>query len=95
MILDTVQAMDRTYIDHGILLVDQRRGERAFMEKLKKDLRASAGSRGNADFSKIAARPDHRDDTQLIQIADMFAGDVRRHEGDIGQRLGNICTVRT
>ncbi|MGN6483689.1 MAG: DUF3800 domain-containing protein, partial [Thermomicrobiales bacterium] len=77
-----------------IMLVDQRRDEKNFIGHLRRDLRAVTNEMGIAGFAKIAPRPDHRDDTQMIQIADMFAGDVRRNRGSFLHHLSSITIVK-
>jgi hypothetical protein len=81
-ISNAVVAMNTQHITHGILMVDQRRDEKNFIGHLRRGLRVTVRHMEIDGFAKIVPRPDDRDDTQLIQIADMFAGDVRRGGGD-------------
>lgn len=91
---DAVNAMNVQHIEQGILIVDQRRDEKNFVGHLRRDLRAVTKQMEIAGFAKIVPRPDDRDDTQLIQIADMFAGAIRRSEGISTPHLKNAIIVR-
>lgn len=91
---DAVNAMDIQYIAHGVLMVDQRRDEKNFIGHLRRDLRAVTKQMEVEGFAKIVPRPDDRDDTQLIQIADMFAGAIRRSGGIATPNPENSIIVR-
>lgn len=93
-IIDTVKEMEVSHVDHGILMVDQRRDEKNFIGHLRKDLRIATKGMGVPRFAKVVPRPDHRDDTQLIQIADMFAGQVRRAQGQSDRNWGGITIIQ-
>jgi hypothetical protein len=41
-------------------------------------------------FKNVKARPDHRSDSSIIQVADMIAGEVRVNGGKLGPNLASI-----
>jgi hypothetical protein len=81
-IVDLVDCLPEHLVGGQKLLVDQHRGEKGFIRDLTRDLRGSQRLVGRASFAKVVARPDHGKDVGLIQIADMFAGEVRRRNGN-------------
>lgn len=63
------------------LLVDMHRGEKAFVDFIRHDVRLSLKVQNRSSFGKVVARPDNRGDAAVIQVADMFAGEVRVTNG--------------
>lgn len=77
MIERLVLQIDEAHISGQKLLVDMTRDEKSFVTRIRQDLTAALKTEGRSSFSKVVARPDHRPDAAVIQVADMFAGEVR------------------
>lgn len=63
------------------LLVDMHRAEPDFIRNVKLTLRRSLHGQRRANFKNVKARPDHRGDSAIIQLADLIAGDIRANAG--------------
>lgn len=95
-IVEIVEHLPDEIVAGQTLLVDQNRDEKGFIRNLRSDLRSSLRTQGRRSFRRIAARPDHRSDAALVQIADMFAGEVRRTAGMLEWgRQGQLTIVRS
>ncbi len=94
-IVELVEHLPDEIVAGQTLLVDQHRDEKGFIRNLRGDLRGALRAHGRRSFQKLAARPDHRSDAALVQLADMFAGEVRRKAGTIEWgRQGQLTIVR-
>ncbi len=72
------------------LLVDMSRDEKAFVGELRHDLKSALRTLGRPSYDKIVVRPNHRADAGIIQVANMFAGEIRRLKGEVP----NVCAHR-
>lgn len=77
-------------ITHQMLYVDMHRAEPDFIRGLKLILRRSLRVNDRQSFKNVKARPDHRSDSSIIQVADMIAGEVRVNGGKLGPNLASI-----
>lgn len=80
-IVATAMQLPPEFVANGTLIVDMNRGEKGFIRSLKHDLRTAGNRESRKGFSRVNARPDHRDDSGLIQVADMFAGRLNKTQG--------------
>ncbi len=72
------------------LYVDMPRSELQFVRRLRLALRGSLKAHGRRSYKSVDPRPDHRGDGNLIQIADMFAGELSEQHGRRGPYLGSF-----
>ena len=84
-ILDAIGSLIRLLPDEVVcgqrLLVDMNRGDRGFVQDLKRTVRTANRVAGRPNFGEVAPRPDHGSDALLVQMADIYAGYVRAECG--------------
>lgn len=80
-IVELVEVMDPFWVADQKLIIDGNRSEKRLLSGLKQGVGRSLASREQRSFRKVAAMPDHRLDSVLIQAADMVAGEIRRYGG--------------
>lgn len=79
-----------SYVAQQMLYVDMHRAEPDFIRRLRLILRRSLHVDNRQSFKNIKARPDHRGDSSIIQVADMLAGEVRANSGKLGPNLASF-----
>ncbi|MGC4107301.1 MAG: hypothetical protein QM753_13340 [Thermomicrobiales bacterium] len=94
--LDTTSGLDRIsdlvsavlshcpakLIERQVLLIDGDSGESGVVRALKGAARTTCRERELQLFQKVSIVPDHRLDAQLVQAADMMAGQIRHLGGE-------------
>ena len=80
-----------------ILYLDLPRNEGKIIEHYRTAIRRAMRGAKRGTFRHVKARPDHRRDGAIIQVADMLAGEVNERQGLSGEylpRLGSrVCLV--
>jgi hypothetical protein len=86
-IMELVCQLPDSLVDDQFLLIDLPRRELHTVKDLRVAVRRVLFGIGRGSFKNIRPRPDHRDETATIQIADMVAAEFRKQGGFVGPHL--------
>jgi hypothetical protein len=71
-------------------LADLDRGAARELRIIRTSLRRALTGIGRRTFENVKASPDHLPSSELVQIADMIAGELREHNGTRGPLLDRL-----
>jgi hypothetical protein len=89
-IVQLIASCPRECIDRQMLYIDLNPDERELVRRYRTTIRQALRRARQPAFKDMKPRPDNRKDGAIIQVADMMAGEVRRHSGLAGPYLPNI-----
>ena len=94
-IMELVCRLPDSLVEDQFLLIDLPRGELQTIKDLRVAIRKVLYGSGRRSFKNVRPRPDHRDETATIQIADMVAGEFRKQGACTGPHLSVIASKMT
>jgi hypothetical protein len=80
-IVHLTMSLPRDVVDDQILLIDVPRREGALWKSYRTAIRMAMRGARRPSFRDVRPRPDDRLGGEILQVADMIAGEVRQHEG--------------
>jgi hypothetical protein len=90
-IVELVCGMPDELIAGQLLLIDKPRGELKLVKNYRTAVRKALRGSNRESFDDVRPRPDDRDESATVQIADMIAGELTDHGGVGGPYLSVIA----
>lgn len=91
-IVKVVLGCPDTIVEGHVLYIDCPRSELKVVGEYRTSIRKALRSAGRGSFKNVQPRADHRGDGQVIQIADMLAGEAREQGGISGPYLSCLSS---
>jgi hypothetical protein len=89
-IIDLVCGLSNEMVSGQLLLIDKPRSELRIVKEYRTAIRKALKGANRGSFEDVRPRPDDRDDSATVQIADMIAGELADHAGIGGPHFSSI-----
>lgn len=93
-IIDLVKEMPNQLVAGQLLYLDLPRKEKRLVIDYRTAIRRTLREAGRKSFADVKPRPDDRDDSATVQVADMIAGEIAENGGLGGIYLPRLSAER-
>jgi hypothetical protein len=93
-IIELVKEMPDYLVAGQLLYLDLPRQEKRLVMDYRTAIRRALRESGQTSYADVKPRPDDRDDSATVQVADMIAGEIAEHGGLGGIYLPRLLAAR-
>lgn len=93
-IIELVKEIPDLLVAGQLLYLDLPRKEKRLVLDYRTAIRQALRVSGRRSFADVKPRPDHRDDSATVQVADMIAGEIAEQGGIGGIYLPRLVASR-